>query len=80
MLSRDVDLIAKCMTEIMKHGYQNTESDLFVARAILELICRSENFELAKRLRKLFPEVKSPIVNFAELLPELIELEDFGLF
>jgi Golgi to ER traffic protein 4 len=65
----------------MKHGYAQSESDLFVARAMLELISRSENFELAKKLRKqYFSEVKSPIINFAEMLPEVIGMKDFALF
>jgi hypothetical protein len=47
-----VEYIAKSLVEVMKQGYGESEEDLFVARAMLELISRTDKFELAIRLRK----------------------------
>ncbi|TNV76589.1 hypothetical protein FGO68_gene17048 [Halteria grandinella] len=80
LLCRDVDFIAKSLVEVMKQGYGEAEQDLFLARAMLELISRTEQFSLAIKLRKdYFPQVRSPIVNFVEMLPEIIQMKDFGL-
>ena len=65
----------------MKQAYPDTELDLFVARAMLELMSRSENFDLPRRLRKqYFPTLKSPILNLVDMLPELIDIKDFNLY
>lgn len=65
----------------MKQGYEKTESDLFVARAQLELISRSENHQLAKSLRKnYYQQLQSPLLNFVDMLPEVIEMKDFAIF
>ena len=67
--------------ELIKHAYPDTDGDLFVARAMLELYARTDNFDLPRRLRKqYFAELKSPILNFLDMLPELFELRDFALF
>lgn len=80
-MCRDVEYIAKSLTEVMKQGYAQSETDLFVARAMMELMSRTENFDLPKRLRKqYFRQVNAPIVNFAEMLPEVIQMQDFALF
>jgi hypothetical protein len=67
--------------ELIKQGYEKTEGDLFVARAQLELMSRSDDLELRRRLREeYFPSLKSPLLNFVDMLPEVIELKDFALF
>jgi hypothetical protein len=80
-LCRDVDNIALTINELLKGAYPETERDLFVARAMLELYSRTENFELPLRLRKqYFSGVKSPILNLVDMIPELIEIKDFALY
>ena len=69
------------INELVKQAYEDTELDLFVARAMLELLSRTENFDLPRRFRRqYFPDVQSPILNFVDMLPELIEIRDFNLF
>jgi len=81
LLCRDVDNIAATINELMKQAYPDTELDLFVARAMLELLSRSDNFDLPRRFRKqFFPTVKSPILNLVDMLPELIDIKDFNLY
>ena len=65
----------------MKHAYPDTEADLFVARAMLELYSRTDNIDLPRRLRKqYFPHIKSPLLNFVDMIPELIDIKDFALY
>lgn len=81
ILCRDVDHMAITINELSKGAYLKTESDLFVARAMLELYSRTDDFSLPQRLRKeYFAELRSPLLNFVDMLPELIELKDFGLY
>jgi hypothetical protein len=48
---------------------------------MLELYARTENFSIPQRLRKeYFSDVHSPLLNFVDMLPELIDLKDFGLY
>ena len=69
------------ISELIKHAYPDTEGDLFIARAMLELYARTDNFDLPRRLRKqYFSEVNSPVLNFVDMLPELLEIKDFALF
>ena len=76
-----MDNIALTINELLKGAYSETERDLFVARAMLELYARTENFELPLRLRKqYFSGVKSLILNLVDMIPELIEIKDFALF
>ena len=66
---------------MIKQGYEKSETDLFVARAQLDLMSRTENFDLPRRLRKeYFASLKSPLLNFVDMLPEVLEMKDFGLF
>jgi hypothetical protein len=60
----------------MKWGYQG-EKDLFVARACFEMLIRSENTESAKKVRSQFKEIASPIMNFVDILIEIIGVKDF---
>eukprot|EP00347_Sterkiella_histriomuscorum_P016317 403353649 len=80
--SRDTDEVIECLEEVMKHGYKN-EMDLFIARIQLDFIARYEGFEDAKKVKRHFiksQEQMTPILNFTEMLPELIQVGDFGLF
>ncbi len=48
---------------------------------MFELMSRSDNFDLPKRLRKeYFAEMKSPLLNFVDMLPDVIKLKDFALY
>lgn len=81
ILCRDVDHMAITINELSKNANLKTESDLFVARAMLELYSRTDDFSLPRRLRKdYFAELQSPLLNFVDMIPELIELKDFGLY
>lgn len=41
---------------------------------MLDLIARTDNFELPRKLKKTyFPEVKSPLINFVEMMPDVID-------
>ena len=47
---------------------------------MMELISRTDNFDLARRLRKeYYPAIKSPLINFVDMLPDVIFVQDFGL-
>ena len=81
ILCRDIDHMAITINELSKNANLKTEGDLFVARAMLELYSRTDNFSLPQRLRKeYFAELHSPLLNFVDMLPELVELKDFGLY
>ena len=76
-----MEYIAKSLNEVIRQGYEKTEADLFVARAQLELMSRTDNLELPRRLRREhFAAMKSPILNFVDMLPEVIEMKDYALF
>lgn len=54
MKARDIDLVIRCMEEVMKHGYQG-EYDLFIARLQLDLIVRYDGgLEASKKVLKHF--------------------------
>ena len=73
--------MAITINELSKNANLKTEGDLFVARAMLELYSRTENFALPQRLRKeYFSDLHSPLLNFVDMIPDLIELKDFGLY
>jgi hypothetical protein len=68
----------------MIHGYQS-EQDLFVARACLDMLLRSTDLSKTRAIRDHFTDVKdssgaeSPLLQFIEFLIEAIELEEFKL-
>ncbi len=78
MMSRDVDDVIKCMQQVMAHGYES-EKDLFVATATLDMLARTNDFSLSLKIRKSFSEVKSPLLNFVEMLYDVIKIKDFSL-
>ncbi len=79
MRCRDLDYIVNSMNEAMKNGYR-AEHDMFVARAQLELMARCETPDLSKKLRSYYPDMKSPLLNFIDMLYEIILIKDFQLF
>jgi hypothetical protein len=73
--------MAITINELSKNANLKTEGDLFVARAMLELYARTDDFSIPQRLRKeYFSDLHSPLLNFVDMLPELIDLKDFGLY
>jgi hypothetical protein len=81
ILCRDIDHMALTINELSKTSNLNSEGDLFVARAMLELMSRTDNFMLPLRLRKeYFASLSSPLLNFVDMLPDVIELKDFMLY
>lgn len=77
-MSRDVEDIIECMKKVMEHGY-SSERDLFIATATLDMLARTSDFSLSLRIRKAFPDVKSPLLNFIDMLYDIIKIKDFGL-
>ena len=69
------------MEEVLKQGYKS-ELDLFVARAQLDFIARCDGFEAARQIKRHFiPEgFSSPLLNFTDMLEDLLAVGDFGLF
>lgn len=72
------------MEEVMKQGYKG-EHDLFIARLQLDLIARYEGgLDAVKKVKRHFiknpSEHMTPLLNFTDMLPELIQVGDFGLF
>ena len=73
-----------CMEKVMKAGYES-EQDLFVARACIDMLQRSKEISKAKAIRDHFKEIKdadgapSPILNFVDFLIVGIEYEEIEL-
>lgn len=55
----------------MKWGYKG-ERDLFVARLCFEMLCRCEGTQEVKKIRNHFKDVKSPLINYIDILCDLI--------
>lgn len=68
----------------MIYGYQS-EQDLFVARACLDMLLRSNELGKTREIRSHFSDVKdnsgaeSPLLQFIDFLVEAIELGEFGI-
>ena len=68
----------------MKAGYES-EQDLFVARACIDMLQRSKEISKTRAIREHFREVvdadgsPSPILNFVDFLIEAVELGEFEL-
>ena len=66
----------------MKAGYES-EQDLFVARACIDMLQRSKDISKARAIRENFRDIKdadgapSPILNFVDFLIEAVELGEF---
>lgn len=52
ILCRDVDHMALTINELSKNANMKTEGDLFVARGMLELLSRTDDFSIPLRFRK----------------------------
>ena len=47
----------------------------------MELMSRTDNLALPRRLRReYYSAMKSPILNFVDMLPDVIEMKDYALF
>ena len=72
------------MEHVMQAGYQS-EQDLFVARACLDMLQRGSDSSKARAIRQHFKDVKgpdgspSPILSFVEFLFEAVELGEFDM-
>ena len=51
--SRNVEQICSCMTQVMQSGYAS-EQDLFVARACVEMLLKSQEIEKTRAIRNHF--------------------------
>ena len=82
--ARDEREVITTLEKAMIHGYQS-EKDLFVARACLDMLLRSTDLTKTRAIRVHFSDVKdssgadSPLLQFVEFLIEAIELEEFRL-
>ncbi|CDW74389.1 UNKNOWN [Stylonychia lemnae] len=63
----------------LAYGYSG-ELDLFIARTQLDLIVRCENFDGARKIKKHFAREQTPLLNYTDMLQELIQIGDFALF
>lgn len=64
----------------MQTGYQS-EQDLFVARACIEMLIKSQEIDKTRTLREYFREkvVQTPLLTFVDFLIEALELQEFEL-
>lgn len=76
MMSRDQEKVIICMKQVMAHGYES-EKDLFVAMATLDMLARTNDFSMSLGIRKAFPDVKSPLMNFVDMVFDVIKIKDF---
>ena len=76
--ARDVANTCEVLRELIKRGYKS-EEDLFIARACLEFYARGE-LEKGLQVRQAFASVKSPLLNFAEMLAEVLKMNNQALF
>ena len=82
--ARDEGEIIKCMEHVMQAGYES-EQDLFVARACLDMLQRTTDLSKARAIRQHFKNVTgpdgspSPILSFLEFLFEAVELGEFEM-
>lgn len=82
--SREEREVISCLEKAMVHGYQS-EQDLFVARACLDMLLRSTDLAKTRAIREHFSDVKdssgaeSPLLQFIEFLIEAIDLDEFRL-
>jgi hypothetical protein len=76
--------IIKMLELTMPSGYQS-EQDLFVTRACLDMLLRSKDLAKTRAIRENFSGVKdssgapSPLLNFLDFLIEAIDLGEFDL-
>jgi len=77
--ARNVAEVCRAMEAVMATGYAS-EQDLFVARACLEMLIKSQEIGKTRALRQYFKgQPQTPILNFIDTLIECLELEEFGL-
>lgn len=78
--SRNVEQICVCMEQVMKSGYES-EQDLFVARATLEMLIKSTEIVKARTIREHFRATlpQTQLMTFVDFLLECVECQEFEL-
>ena len=75
--ARNVEQICLSMEQVMQTGYES-EQDLFVARACIEMLIKSTELTKARSLREHFrSQRQTPILTFIDTLIECIECQEF---
>lgn len=81
--SRVEDGIVKCLIKVAPEGNKG-ERDLFVARAVLDMLSREEDTEKSRYIKREamvgLELEQTAILNYIDLVFDCIELEDFDLF
>ena len=78
MMSRDISDIINCLKHTMANTY-SSEHDLLITSATLDMLARTDDFSLSLGIRKAFNLKATPILNFLDMLYEVIQIKDFGL-
>lgn len=77
--ARNERQVCLCLEQVMRNGYES-EQDIFVARACLEMLIKSTDLGQTRAIRQHFKGLKqTPILNFVDFLVECIEMKEFGL-
>jgi len=81
--SRAEEGIVNCLIKVAPEG-NSGERDLFVARAVLDMLSREEDIAKAQYIKresmKALEMEQTPLLNFIDFVFDCIELEDFELF
>ena len=78
--SRNVEEVCACMEHVMQQDGYQSEQDLFVARACLEMLIKSTELAKTRHIRQHFKDVpQSAILNFVDFLIEAVEMEEFEM-
>jgi hypothetical protein len=78
--SRNEKEVCECMDKIMQSGYES-EIDLFVVRAALDMMLKSNSLEKATYIRDHFAERlgESDLVNFYDFLMAAVQLGELDM-
>jgi 5-formaminoimidazole-4-carboxamide-1-beta-D-ribofuranosyl 5'-monophosphate synthetase len=81
--SRVEEGIVNCLIKVVPEGNKG-ERDLFIARAVLDMLSREDNTDKARYIkREAMAGLKleqTAILNYIDLVFECIEIEDFDIF
>jgi tetratricopeptide (TPR) repeat protein len=78
--SRNETEICLCMEKIIEYGYES-ERDLFLTRACLDMLVKSKEIEKAVTIREHFRSTveQTPLLNFLDFFLECLKLGELGL-
>ena len=78
--SRNETEICNCLEKIIEYGY-DSEKDLFIARACLDMLIKSKDLDKTRAIRNHFRTSvgNSALLNFIDFLIEALGLQEFGL-